>query len=90
MLSGAILFGTMLVFIAYVRQMQSAAGGLFDIFPKLKTAQASIERLQDILRCDDLVPECLMLRSWPFRQTAAVHQSASKTLPLAMSLEYLS
>jgi ATP-binding cassette, subfamily B, bacterial len=56
-MSGAISLGTMLVFVAYVRQMQSATSGLFDIFPKLKTAQASIERLQDILHCDDLVPE---------------------------------
>jgi ATP-binding cassette subfamily B protein/subfamily B ATP-binding cassette protein MsbA len=56
-MSGAISLGTMLVFIAYVRQMQSATSGLFDIFPKLKTAQASIERLHDILRCDDLVLE---------------------------------
>ncbi len=56
-LSGAISLGTMLVFVAYVRQMQGASRGLFDVFVKLKTAQASIERLQEILHCEDLVPE---------------------------------
>jgi ATP-binding cassette, subfamily B, bacterial len=58
-LSGAIPLGTMLVFVAYVRQMQGATGGLFDVFTKLKTAQASLERLQDILHSDDLVPESI-------------------------------
>jgi ATP-binding cassette subfamily B protein/subfamily B ATP-binding cassette protein MsbA len=56
-LSGAIPLGTMLVFVAYVRQMQGATGGLFEVFTKLKTAQASLERLQDILHSDDLVHE---------------------------------
>jgi ATP-binding cassette subfamily B protein/subfamily B ATP-binding cassette protein MsbA len=56
-LSGAIPLGTLLVFVAYVRQMQGAAGGLFDVFTKLKAAQASIERLQEILNSDDLIRE---------------------------------
>jgi ATP-binding cassette subfamily B protein len=56
-LSGAIPLGTMLVFVAYVRQMQGATGGLFEVFTKLKTAQASLERLQEILHSDDIVPE---------------------------------
>jgi ATP-binding cassette subfamily B protein/subfamily B ATP-binding cassette protein MsbA len=56
-LSGAIPLGTMLVFVAYVRQMQGATGGLFDVFAKLKAAQASLERLQEILHSDDSVPE---------------------------------
>ena len=56
-LSGAISLGTMLVFVAYVRQMQGATGGLFEVFTKLKTAQASIERLQEILHSDDLDTE---------------------------------
>jgi ATP-binding cassette subfamily B protein/subfamily B ATP-binding cassette protein MsbA len=56
-LSGAISLGTMLVFVAYVRQMQGATGGLFQIFAKLKAAQASIERLQEILHSDDEIQE---------------------------------
>ena len=43
-LSGSILLGTLLIFVAYVCQMQGATGGLIDIFTKLKAAQASVER----------------------------------------------
>ena len=56
-LSGAIPLGTLLVFVAYVRQMQGASGGLFQIFTKLKEAQASVERLQDILSSEEIIRE---------------------------------
>jgi ATP-binding cassette subfamily B protein len=55
--SGEIPLGTLLIFVAYVRQMQGATGGLFQVFAKLKSAQASIERLQEVLHCDDVVSE---------------------------------
>ena len=67
--SGAISLGTMLVFVAYVRQMQGATGGLFEIFTKLKAAQASIERLQEILHSDDEI------RELPDAQTLASHRN---------------
>jgi ATP-binding cassette subfamily B protein/subfamily B ATP-binding cassette protein MsbA len=70
--SGAIPLGTMLVFVAYVRQMQGATGGLFDVFTKLKTAQASIERLQEILHSDDLIPEA------PNAGVLPIHRSAGR------------
>ncbi|MEO7402180.1 MAG: ABC transporter ATP-binding protein, partial [Burkholderiales bacterium] len=69
-LSGAISLGTMLVFVAYVRQMQGATGGLFEVFTKLKTAQASIERLQEILNSDDLIPEVSNAISLPIYRSA--------------------
>jgi ATP-binding cassette subfamily B protein/subfamily B ATP-binding cassette protein MsbA len=56
-LSGAIPLGTMLVFMNYVRQMQNSAGGLFTIFAKLKNAEASIDRLMEVLECDQIVSE---------------------------------
>ena len=56
-LSGAIPLGTLLVFVAYVRQMQGATGGLIHVFTKLKTAQASIERLQEVLHSKDVIRE---------------------------------
>ena len=49
-------------FHGYVRQMQGATGGLFEVFTKVKAAQASIERLQEILKSEDIVPrgaECV-------------------------------
>jgi ATP-binding cassette subfamily B protein/subfamily B ATP-binding cassette protein MsbA len=56
-LSGAISIGTLLVFIAYVRQMQGATGGLIQIFTKLKTAQASIERLLEVLNAQETIQQ---------------------------------
>ena len=56
-LSGAIPLGTLLIFIAYVRQMQSASLGLIKIFTKLKAAEASIDRVMEILESDDSVKE---------------------------------
>ncbi|HUP24719.1 MAG TPA: ABC transporter ATP-binding protein [Thermoanaerobaculia bacterium] len=56
-LDGAIPLGTLLVFLSYIRKMQGSAGGLFTIFAKLKTAEASIERLMEILECDQEVRE---------------------------------
>jgi ATP-binding cassette subfamily B protein/subfamily B ATP-binding cassette protein MsbA len=63
-LSGAISLGTLLVFLAYVRQMQNSSGGLFDIFAKLKAAEASVERISEVLHSgeivhDPAVPLCL-------------------------------
>jgi len=71
-LSGAIPIGTMLVFVAYVRQMQGATSGLFEVFTKLKTAQASIERLQEILHCDDVIPEAPNAIALPAQPTRGV------------------
>jgi ATP-binding cassette subfamily B protein len=63
-LSGAISLGTLLVFLAYIRQMQNSSGGLFDIFAKLKAAEASVERISEVLHSDEMVhdpaePLCL-------------------------------
>jgi len=54
-LSGAIPLGTLLVFLAYVRQMQNSSGAMFKIFAKLKAAEASIERILDVMYSDELV-----------------------------------
>ncbi len=56
-LSGAIPLGTLLVFLAYVRKMQSASGGLFKIFTKLKSAEASLDRVMEVMESDDFLPE---------------------------------
>jgi ATP-binding cassette, subfamily B, bacterial len=56
-ISGAIPLGTLLVFLAYVRMMQESSNGLFKIFTKLKVAEASLERIGDVLQCDEFVPE---------------------------------
>jgi ATP-binding cassette subfamily B protein/subfamily B ATP-binding cassette protein MsbA len=68
--SGTIPLGTLLVFIAYVRQMQGATSGLFEVFTKVKAAQASIERLQDILKSEEIVREVPNARSLPSRSAS--------------------
>src|SRR5436190_3018859 len=61
-LAGVIPLGTLLVFVAYVRQLQGASGGLFTIFAQLKTAEASLDRLLDILESDELVRDSVHAR----------------------------
>lgn len=56
-LSGAIPLGTLLVFLTYVRQLQGASGQLFTTFTQLKTAEASLDRLLEVLDSDELVKE---------------------------------
>jgi ATP-binding cassette, subfamily B, bacterial len=64
-LTGAIPLGTLLVFLAYVRQMQDASGGLFKIFAQLKTAEASVERILEVLDSDDIIHDPLHPVSLP-------------------------
>ncbi len=54
-LSGAIPLGTLLVFLAYVRKMEAASGGMFKVFAKLKAVEASIDRLIEVMDCDDVI-----------------------------------
>ena len=67
-LTGAIPLGTLLVFLAYVRQMQDASGGLFQIFVQLKTAEASVDRILEVLDSTDEIydpPQPLRLPDRP-------------------------
>jgi ATP-binding cassette subfamily B protein/subfamily B ATP-binding cassette protein MsbA len=54
-LTGAIPLGTLLVFLSYVRQMQNASGGLFKVFAQLKAAEASVERIVEVMQSDEEV-----------------------------------
>jgi len=56
-LSGAISLGTLLVFLAYVRKMEAASGGMFKIFAKLKAVEASVDRLLEVMDSDEVVKE---------------------------------
>jgi ATP-binding cassette subfamily B protein/subfamily B ATP-binding cassette protein MsbA len=56
-LSGAIPLGTLLVLIAYGRQLQGASGGLFNIFAQLKAAEASIDRILDVMESRELIAD---------------------------------
>jgi ATP-binding cassette subfamily B protein/subfamily B ATP-binding cassette protein MsbA len=54
-LSGAIPLGTLVVFLAYVRKMEAASGGMFKISTKLKAVEVSIDRLLEVMDCDEIV-----------------------------------
>lgn len=56
-LNGEIPLGTLLVFLAYLKQMQDASSGLFKIFTQLKTAEASVDRILEVLDSKDIVNE---------------------------------
>ncbi len=64
-LSGAIPLGTLLVFIAYGRQLQGASGGLFRVFAQLKAAEASIDRILEVMDHDEVVREAPHARPLP-------------------------
>ncbi|HEX8522604.1 MAG TPA: ABC transporter ATP-binding protein [Tepidisphaeraceae bacterium] len=56
-MEGALSVGGLLVFVAYLRAMQGAASGLFATHGAVKTVQASMDRVLEILNCDEQVKE---------------------------------
>ena len=70
-LSGAISLGTLLVFLAYVRRMQDASGSLFKVFAKLKAAEASVDRILEVMESSEEVPESIEPVKLPKRQDGA-------------------
>lgn len=56
-LSGAISIGSLLVFLAYLRSMQGSVKGLLEIYGNLKTTEASIDRVLEVMGSEDFVQE---------------------------------
>ena len=56
-LSGAIPLGTLLVFLSYVRRMETASGAMFKIYTRLKAVEASVDRILEVMDSDELVRE---------------------------------
>jgi len=54
-LSGALSLGTLLVFIAYVRSIEDATRGLLTTYAGLRAAEASVDRVVDVLDAPELV-----------------------------------
>ena len=55
--SGAMTVGSMIVFIAYLRVMQSSFQGLLQINATFKSTEPRVERVMEILQSDDRVSE---------------------------------
>jgi len=56
-LTGALTLGGLLIFLAYMRNLQTASEGLLGAYGALKPVEASIERVTEILWADDAIPE---------------------------------
>jgi ATP-binding cassette subfamily B protein/subfamily B ATP-binding cassette protein MsbA len=55
-LQGSLTVGSLLIFMAYFRTMQGAWENLLKVYVKVKTSEASIERLAEILHAPGSVP----------------------------------
>jgi ATP-binding cassette, subfamily B, bacterial len=55
--NGSLSIGSLLVFMAYVRTLQGSCENLLKAYSKLKTSEASIERLSEILNGTERLPE---------------------------------
>ncbi len=73
MLAGVIPLGTLLVFMRYVRKMQNASGSLFTVFARLKAAEASIDRLMEVLESDEEITEDADARPLPAIRASSGH-----------------
>ena len=73
-LTGAMTVGTLLVFIAYIRSMQGAIQGLLATYAQLKSAEASIDRVLEVLDIQDHVIEKADAEPLP-RSTHGAHVS---------------
>ena len=56
-MTGALSLGTFLVFIGYMRSLQSALENLLGIYGRLKSNEASMDRVLEVLEAHDEVPE---------------------------------
>lgn len=56
-LSGPMSLGSLIVFLAYLRTLQASVQGLLTTHATIRTQQASLERVDEILRCDQAVHE---------------------------------
>jgi ATP-binding cassette, subfamily B, bacterial len=54
-LSGVITLGSLLVFVAYLRSLQGAAEDMMTHYGELKSQEASVDRVLEILDCEELV-----------------------------------
>jgi ATP-binding cassette, subfamily B, bacterial len=56
-LAGDLTVGSLLVFAAYVRSMQGSTSGLLTIYGKMKIAEASLDRVAEVLSAGEIVEE---------------------------------
>lgn len=70
-LAGELTVGSLLVFVAYLRSMQSAFQGLIKTYGSLKSAEASIDRVLEILDAPEVITGTANAKSFPSRDHRA-------------------
>ncbi len=70
-LTGELSVGSLLVFVAYLRSMQSAFQGLIRTYGSLKSAEASIDRVLEILDAPEVITSIAETQSFPSRNHRA-------------------
>jgi ATP-binding cassette, subfamily B, bacterial len=66
-LAGTLSLGTLLVFLAYVQSIQGALKGFHGIFATMKIAEASVDRVFEVLDAEERLPEVVGAGSLPAR-----------------------
>ena len=56
-LAGTLSLGSLLVFLAYLRSLQTASQGLLGVYTTLKTTSANIDRVFEVLDSEEMVKE---------------------------------
>jgi ATP-binding cassette subfamily B protein/subfamily B ATP-binding cassette protein MsbA len=67
-LTGDMALGSLLVFIAYMRTLESASRNLLTSYGALRSAGASVERVMEVLDADDLVRDAPAAMRLPSRE----------------------
>lgn len=74
-IAGTLSLGSLLVFLSYIRNIQGSLAGLLENYAGLKTVEANVERVFDVLDADELVrdaPGALPLPARPKGEGAEV------------------
>lgn len=66
-LAGELSIGSLLVFLGYLRSLHGACRGLMGLYGTLKSAEASLDRVNEILETGDEVPEAPDAQPLPAR-----------------------
>lgn len=64
-LLGTMTVGSLLVLLAYLKLMQGAFRGLLTTYGQLKSTEANLYRVLEVLETEPMVQECSMARSFP-------------------------
>jgi ATP-binding cassette, subfamily B, bacterial len=68
-LGGGLSVGSLLVFLAYVKTLEGASRGLLNTYASLRTVEASVDRVLEVLDATEVVDDAPDARPLPVRKT---------------------